>query len=114
MFHQFCCKVSSPTPGRGATLNFLKWWYPTPISKFSKLVLRPGSGFDALNTLKMGVPPPCSKGFEESRRQGAAGEGPRFHAMRGGGTLVQGTATEVKAPRRPGGMLGARGAEGKK
>ena len=24
MFHQFCCKVSSPTPGRGTTLETLK------------------------------------------------------------------------------------------
>ena len=60
----------------------------------------------------------CQEGreqdFEEGRRHEEAGEGRGFHATRGGGALVQRAADEVEAPRRPGGILGGRGAEAKK
>ena len=48
-------KFSKFSPGAlagGGTLKTLK----TPSSNCSKLVLRPGSGFDTLNSLKMGGP----------------------------------------------------------
>ena len=45
-------KFSPGTLAGGGTLKTLK----TPSSNCSKLVLRPGSGFDTLNSLKMGGP----------------------------------------------------------
>ena len=37
MFHQFCCKVPSPTPGRGATLKTLKMVVPHANFKVFKV-----------------------------------------------------------------------------